>query len=121
MALHAFLSTTIGHGHQLKIGLERLIERLWPKSAETAPASTHRSRRHDVRDGLFAIGRLDDWTVEWERKDLAVVTRNRAGVADMTSHKGNKTRAYRQRALPKIIKQSKGALTFDASVLFLTK
>lgn len=121
MAVHAFLSTTIGHGHHLKIGLERLIDRLWPGSAETALASTHRSRRSDVYDGLVAIGRLDGWTVEWARNDLAIVTRLRAGVVDMTSHNANKTSSYRQQALPIIIKENKGLSTFDASGLFFTK
>lgn len=121
MALHAFLSTTIGRGHHLKIGVEKLLDRLWPGSKEDALASTHRSRRSDVHDGLVALGRLDEWSVEWERKDLAVVTRLRAGVADMTSHKGIKTSSYRQQALPKIISKYKGPATIDASGLFFTK
>jgi len=115
------LSTTISHGHHLKIGLERLIDRLWPDSADTALASTHRGRRSHVHDGLVAIGRLDGWTVEWERKDLAVVTRLGAGVADMTSHKQNKTMSYQKQALPIIINKTKGFATFDASGLFFTK
>ena len=121
MALHAFLSTTIGHGHHLKIGLECLINRLWPGSADTAPASTHRNRRSDVHEGLVAIGRLDGWTVEWERKDLAVVTRLRACVADMTSHITNKTSSYRRQASPIINNENKELRVFDASGLFLTK
>ena len=121
MALHAFLSTTISHGHHLKIGLERLVDRLWPGSADTAVASTHRSRRSEVHVGLVAIGRLEGWTVEWERIDLAVVTRLHAGVADMTSHKHNKTMVYRQQALPIIVNKNKGLSTFDASGLFFTK
>lgn len=121
MALHAFLSTTIRHGHHLKIGLESLIDRLWPGSADAAPASTHRSRRGDVHVGLCAIGQLDGWTVEWERYDLAIVTRLPAGVADMTSLKGNKTSSYRKQALPIITKENKGLSTFDASGLFFTK
>jgi len=121
MALHAFLSTTIGHSRHLKLGLESLIDRLWPGSAGAAPASTHRSRRGDVHAGLCAIGRLDGWRVEWERNDLAILTRLPAGVADMTSHKGNKTSSYRQQALPIIIRENSGLSTFDASGLFFTK
>ena len=121
MAIHAFLSTTIGHGRHLKIGLERLLDRLWPGSADAAPASTHRSRRSDVHGGLVAIGRLGGWMVEWERKDLAVVTRIRTDVADMTSHNAIKTSSYRQQALPIITSKNKGLSTFDASVLFFIK
>ena len=120
MALHAFFSTTLSHGHSIRIGLERLIERLWPGSGVAACASTHRSHRSDIRDGLDAIGRLDGWSVTWERNDLASVRRFRAGVADMTSHKFNKTRTYRSQALPLITNEIAGLPTFDVSGLFLT-
>ena len=118
MALHAFLSTTIAVGKTLKIGVERLIERLWPSGADTVHSSTHRSRRGDVKAGLDAVGRLAGWSVQWERNDLAAVSRLRPGVADMTSHNGNKTSSYRQRPLPIIINKNNGLGSFDASVLF---
>jgi hypothetical protein len=120
MALHAFLSTTIRHAHHLKIGLERLIDRLWPGSVDNAPANTHRSRRRAVHEGLAAIGRLDGWTVEWERDDMAIVKRLSTGVVDMTSHNANKKSSYRQQPLSIITNKNKGLATFDASGLFLT-
>ena len=121
MALHAFLSTTIAHGRNLKIGVERLVERLWPGSSDTAPRSTHRGRRKEVRDGLIAIGRLEGWNVGWVRADMAIITRRGAGVGDMTSHIGNKTLSYPQQALPIIIKENNGLRTFDASGIFFNK
>jgi len=121
MALHAFLSTTIGIGHQLRIGVDRLVDRLWPGSADSAINSTHRSRRGDVHAGLDAIGTLQGWSVKWERDDLAIVNRMGVGVAEMTRHIGNKTRAYRQQPLPKITSKNMGLTTFDASGLFLIK
>jgi hypothetical protein len=121
MALHAFLSTAIAHGRNLKIGVERLVGRLWPGSSDTAPRSTHRGRRKEVRDGLIAIGRLEGWNVGWERADMAIVTRRGAGVGDMTSHIGNKTSSYPQQALPIIIKENNGLRSFDASGIFSNK
>jgi hypothetical protein len=117
MALYAFLSTTIAAGKTLKIGVERLIELLWPSGADTVHSSTHRSRRGDVKAGLDAVGRLAGWSVQWERNDLAALSRLRPGVADMTSHNGNKTSSYRQRPLPIIINRNNGLGSFYASVL----
>jgi hypothetical protein len=118
MALHAFLSTTIRPGNHLKIGLERLIDRFWPESGNTVPASTHRSRRSDIHAGLVSIGLLDGWTVVWEKNDLAVVKRHIASVVEMTSNKGNKRSSYRQQALPIIPKKINDLPVFDASGLF---
>ena len=61
------------YGHHLEIKVETLIDRLWPGSAEDAPEGTHRRRRKDVRDGLEALGRLCDWTVEWVRNDMVSI------------------------------------------------
>jgi hypothetical protein len=120
-AIHAFLSTTIAHGNRLKIGIEKLIERFWPENKVKAQASTHRSRRLAVREGLEAINMLVEWSVDWERIDLAVVRRHSPGVVEMTSHKGNKNMAYRQQALPLIINKNNNLAAFDVSGLFLNK
>jgi len=120
MAIHAFLSTAIGIGHTLKIGIERLLERLWPIQGDDAPSSTHRSRRRQVKDGLTAIGHLDGWSVQWQSRELAVVTRCRLRVGDETCHIANKNTSYRQHALPLITREINSLSTFDASVLFCT-
>ena len=121
MALHAFLSTTLRPGHTLKIGVEKLSERLWPGSAAIAPAGTHRRRRSDVLNGLTDLGRLQGWTVEWEREDLANVTRGSSSVRNMTSHKANKSRAYPEQAFAKIPNKINAVRAFDASGLFFNK
>ena len=121
MALHAFLSTTISGGNHLRIGVEKLIERLWPGSATNAPHGTHRRRRKEVADGLKAIGGLDGWTIEWERDDLALVKRHKANVRDKTSHIANKTRAYREQAFAIIPSKNNSLGAFDASGLFFNK
>lgn len=121
MALHAFFSTTLSCGHHLKIKVETLIERLWPGSSEGAPEGTHRRRRNDVKVALKALGRLDNWSVEWERDGLACVTRSSSGVRDMTRIKANKCMAYPEQAFAKIPNKNNEIRTFDASVLFLNK
>lgn len=121
MALHAFLSTTLSPGHTLKIGAEKLIERLWPGSAAIAPQGTHRRRRSDVLEGLKALGRLEGWAVEWERADLANVTRHSGSVRDLTSHKASRSRAYPEQAFAKIPNKTNEFQAFDASGLFLNK
>ena len=121
MALHAFLSTTLSQGHSLNIGVDKLVERLWPGSAEVAPAGTHSRRRNDVREGLEELGRLENWTVQWERADLTKVTRLSAGLRDMTSLIAKRSRAFPEEALPKITSKNNGLRTFDASGLFFNK
>ena len=119
-ALHAFLSTTVSPGHSLRIKVETLIERLWPGSAENSLQVTHRRHRKSVRDGLCDIGRLDKWTVVWEREGLAHVTQQSSSVTNMTCHIGNKTMSYRERALPIITSKNNELTPFDASGLFFT-
>lgn len=119
MALHAFFSTTLSRGHHLRIKVETLIERFWPASSEVALPVTHRRRRHDVKVALKALGRLDNWSVEWESDGLARVTRSPSGVRDMTRIKANKSMAYPEQAFAKIPNKNNEIRTFDASVLFL--
>lgn len=64
MLVHAFLSTCLGAGKTMCIGHETLVERLWPSTGATTPASTHRRRLSDVRSALRVIGRLDHWRVD---------------------------------------------------------
>lgn len=88
MALHAFLSTTVKQGNSLLVGLDKLVDRLWPTSSETALAGTHRRRRSDVRNGLRDLGRLPGWSVAWEREGIARVVRNWASTGGGTGTPG---------------------------------
>jgi hypothetical protein len=109
------------YGNYLKVKVDTLVERLWPGCAESALSGTRRRRRKFVADALDDIGRLNEWTVQWERDDLAQVTRHSLGVTDMTSHIGNKSMSYRERALPIIINKNKELQSFDVSGLFFNK
>lgn len=150
MALHAFLSTTVKQGNSLLVGLDKLVNRLWPTSSETALAGTHRRRRSDVRNGLRDLGRLPGWSVAWEREGMARVVRNwdstRTGrstgsnsnssssgsgsgsgqadgqsVRDMTCLNANKSMSYREQASAINTSNNKGLRGFDVSGLFITK
>lgn len=121
MALHAFFSTTLSRGHHLNIKVETLIERLWPGSSERAPEGTHRRRRNDVTVALNTLGRLENWSVEWERDGLACIARSSSGVRDMTRIKANKSMAYPEQAFAKILNKNNEISTFDASGLFFNK
>jgi hypothetical protein len=120
-AVHAFLSTTVCHGANLKIGLEKLVERFWPGSLETAKSGTHSGRRDMVKNALKDIGRLKGWTVEWERSDLAFVLRLTLAGAEKPRRNDKKSMSYRQ--TPMSIKNNKinGLEAFDVSGLFFTK
>lgn len=102
MAVHAFLSTAIAPGKNLKIGVETLAARFWVEGSTPMPAGTHRRHKLEIRGALEAIGKLVDWTVEWERNDLVRVIRRSKSVRDTTMLKANKTMSYRERAFSKI-------------------
>lgn len=76
MLVHAFLSTCIRPGNRLSIGLDTLAQRFWPQDHATAPESTRRYRRNELRLALLAIGWLGHWTVLLNlERGLAVVQR----------------------------------------------
>lgn len=120
-AVHAFLSTALSRGHGLKIGVEKLMQRLWPGGEGAVPAGTLRRRRMDVRDSLNAIGAIDGWTVTWERADLAYVLRSKSGVRDKTSPNANKGMFYHKHSNSEKVKQINELRAFDASGLFFNK
>lgn len=125
MALHTFLSTVLRVGRGFPIGVDTLVERLWPGSAATAPQGTHRRRRKDVRDGLRAMAALPGWSVAWPRADLAEVRRGQARVRDSTRvqprRNANATTFHRERREVEHAFQNNGLQVLDASGLFLTK
>lgn|SRR5450830_460621 len=120
-AVHAFLSSTVAGGNSLRIGVDTLVERFWPGSGKTGLRASHRRHRHGVRESLIAIGRLEGWTVEWERVDLAKVVRHSAGVRKMTSHNASKTMSLREQAFAIIPSKTNDLHAFDASGLFFNK
>lgn len=83
LAVHAFLSTCIRHGHTLAIRTETLAGRLWPDAGDAVPEGTRRRRLCDVRRALSAIGVLPSWSVGWTR-GCAEVTRLPMAARDMT-------------------------------------
>jgi hypothetical protein len=123
MAVHAFLSTTLSQGNRLKIGVDKLMERLWPGGAETSPPGTLRRRRLDVRAGLNELDQLEGWTVTWERADMALVMRKEVGATEMPRYGriANKSMAYREQPSSDISNKLIELRTFDASGLFFNK
>lgn len=91
MHLHAFLSTTVRPGHQLRVGLEKLISRAWPVTqgqAQAVPTGTAKRRVHDVRRALTAIGALANWNVRFDGNGIVTVHRRAPSpVRDRTSAK----------------------------------
>ena len=84
MLVHAFLSTCIRPGNQLKIGIHTLAERFWPQDHATAPEGTRRRRLVELRQSLSAIGRLGHWTVLLDtQRDMAVVQRKESQKAQV--------------------------------------
>jgi len=118
MAVHAFLSTAIAPGNNLKIGVETLVARFWVEGSTPMPAGTHRRHKFEIRGALEAIGKLGAWTVEWERNDLVRVTRMSKGVRDTTMIKANKTTSYREQAFAKIPRNDNDLGMVDVSGLF---
>ncbi len=121
MAVHAFLSTTLRQGHHLKIGVDKLMNRLWPDDAERSPTSTQRRRSLDVRAGLNELDQLEGWTVTWERSGMAVVMRKKVGGVERPGYGriANKSMAYREQLTSKVSNKIIELRTFDASGLFL--
>lgn len=104
MALHAFLSTTVRHGHGLDLGVDTAVQRLWPGDIR-CPNGTTRGRRKEVRAALEEIGRLDGWSVTFRaskagKERVAHVERPResASVGEKPSSRfiDNKMAAFRQ-------------------------
>ncbi len=122
-AIHAFLCTCIRAGNNLRIGVETLVQRLWPDDAADAPQGTIRRRRKAVRDALQEVGSLDGWLVEWSRADQAVVTRPQVGVRDRTRARSNANTGslYRERSKQDAPCKSAPSRGIDVSGLFHTK
>lgn len=64
MLVHAFLSSCLRRGKTMKIGHEKLVERLWTSDGYEVPQGTQRRRLSDVRAALRAISMLDAWRVD---------------------------------------------------------
>jgi hypothetical protein len=92
MLVHAFLSTCLGRGKTMKIGHEKLVERLWRHHDSEVPPGTHRRRLSDVRAALRAIGGLDAWKVELG-VDVASVTRTVSSISVAREAKQDKVQA----------------------------
>lgn len=120
-AVHAFLSTAISPGRRLAIGVDTLLDRLWPGSAQTAPGKTHTSRGSYVRDALAALNQLDAWQVSWQKKDVAMVRRGRGSDGNMTSHNARKTSSLPRPGMAICPSKNKDIEDFDASGLFSNK
>lgn len=100
MLVHAFLSTCLGVGKNMRIGLETLVERLWPSGKAIVPASTRRRRLSDVRAALRAIGRLERWDVELGTTDATVRRLVSRASAEAVSKNALAVRAPEQRTVP---------------------
>lgn len=83
--VHAFLSTCIRSGHKLVLGIPKLAERAWPSNHDTAPEGTIRRRKGQLVAALLAIGRLPNWTVAFDSRDLVTVYRSQNAVREVPS------------------------------------
>lgn len=119
-ASHAFLSTTIGPGNSLSIGVDKLARRLWPKRSDATPAGTLRRQNMDVRDALAKIDSLPAWTVSFSSSDVAQVRRASNGVRDMTFPRPitNKTSSEREHRTTPDASTGAGFGAVDVSGLF---
>ena len=104
MALHTFLSTTVRHGHGFDLGIDTVMQRLWPGDVR-CPSGTTRGRRKEVRAALEEIGCLGGWTVTFRasktgKEHVARVERQResASVGEKPSSRfiDNEMAAFRQ-------------------------
>jgi hypothetical protein len=121
-AVHAFLSTTVSRGKSLKIGVDTLMQRLWPDGDLVVPAGTLRRRRKDVRDALDAIGALAGWSATWERAGMAYVRRNKTGShGEIARTIANKDMSYREQVNLEKLNKINGLRAFDVSGLFSNK
>lgn len=122
-ASHAFLSTTIGPGKSLNIGVDKLARRLWPKRSVATPASTLRRQNMDVRDAFAEIDCLPAWTVSIDTNDVARVLRASTGVRDMTMARPitNETSSERERRPTLFASTGAGFGAVDVSGLFSTE
>jgi Replication protein C (RepC) len=120
---HAFLSTTIGPGKSLNIGVETLARRLWPKRSIETPASTLRRQNMDVRDALAEIGGLRAWTVSINSNDVARVLRAASDVRDMTKARPitSETSSEREHYPTPFASTGAGFGAVDVSGLFSTE
>lgn len=129
MALHAFLSTTVRHGHALDLGIDTAMQRLWPGDFR-CPSGTTSGRRKEVRAALEEIGRLDGWTLSFRRsKDgkelVARVERMRdsASVGEKPSSRliVNEMAAFRQQGTLGNTSADAPSRRVDLSGLFSTR
>jgi hypothetical protein len=121
-AVHAFLSTTVSRGKSLKIGVDTLMQRLWPEGGLVVPAGTLRRRQKDVRDALNAIAALAGWQVSWERTDMAYIRRSKMGAhGEMRRTIANKDMSYREQECSEKVNKINELRSFDVSGLFFNK
>lgn len=76
--LHAWLCAWCGPGSSKRIGVDKLVVKLW--GAEAATASTGRTRRKRVREALAAINTLPGWLASEDAGGVVHV--RRASVLD---------------------------------------
>ena len=122
-ASHAFLSTTIGPGKSLNIGVGKLAQRLWPQRSDATPQGTLRRQNMDTRNALKQIGDLLGWTITINENDVARVMRASASVRDMTMSRPitNETSSERERRITPRASICAGFGAVDVSGLFSTE
>lgn len=129
MALHAFLSTTVRHGHGLDLGIDTAMQRLWPGDVR-CPGGTTRGRRKEVRAALEEIGCLDGWLVTFRtskagKERVARVERQRESesVGEKPSSRfiDNEIAAFRQQEKLGITNADAPCGRIDLSGLFSTR
>jgi len=81
-ALHAHFSAWLRAGERQRVGIDTLVERLWPrtngrdgKARSAIPEGTVRSRRSQVRMALREIDTLEHWSIEDVDASVVMVSR----------------------------------------------
>ena len=72
-ALHAYFCARVHPGHQLKVRVDALSQRIWPEV--DVPDGTARRRRKAIRDALLELAALAGWEVERLTAEVVCVRR----------------------------------------------
>lgn len=85
-ALHAHFSVWLRTGDSQRVGIDTLVERLWPRTSSSGgnvqgpvPEGTVRRRRSEVRKALREIDELEYWSVQDVEATVVTVLRRMEG------------------------------------------
>lgn len=144
-ALHAHFSVWLRAGERQRVGIDTLVERLWPRmigqggnARGAVPEGTVRRRRSEVRSALREIDTLENWSIEDVDASVATVlrevennsgnqqpagepVREKTGARKKTCQTANASMASGERSPAGKASRDLGFGAIDASTLFISK